>query len=319
MLLYVVIGFGFICSRYAPARTARPAPCPHPACTPPAPHTSPVWACLCSVRLLREWRAEIAACRAALSRGTARRGRRAAPAPELSAAPPLPGPWQLRGPLPLPSSLAPELSAVATSAPPPPPPPPSDGQAPPAAGTAELEAPPPPGTLRVAWAEEPRRSPRHHSSEAVASMAAPLAVLRRLCGLSPGQPAGLELGAGGGGGEGGGEGSGPAEPPPPPWVPPASWFAPPLNPSQVAVLEALEVRHVAHECACARKRPRRGCGAPSPPPHAPAPTPSLTLALTHSLSPSHSLSLIIRWCGGMVTTTATTVPSTAPSGACDSS
>ena len=290
MLLYVVIGFGFICSRYAPARTARPAPCPHPACTPPAPHTSPVWACLCSVRLLREWRAEIAACRAALSRGTARRGRRAAPAPELS--------------------------AVASPAPPPPPPP-SDGQAPPAAGTAELEAPPPPGTLRVAWAEEPRRSPHHHSSEAVASMAAPLTVLRRLCGLSPGQPAGLELGAGAGGGEGGGEGSGPAEPPPPPWVPPASWFAPPLNPSQVAVLEALEVRHVAHECACARKRPRRGCGAPPPPPHAPAPTPSLTLALTHSLSPSHTLSLI-RWCGGMVTTTATTVPSTAPSGACDS-
>eukprot|EP00964_Phaeocystis_antarctica_P054049 scaffold31757_cov66-Phaeocystis_antarctica.AAC.1 len=153
---------------------------------------------------MREWRAEIAACCAALRRGPCTRV-----APEYASA----------------------VNSVQLL-----PPPPSDGQAPPS----ELEAPPPPASLRVAWSEEPRRSPRQHSSDAVSSMAAPLTVLRRLCGLSSGPPAGLELATAGGGGEGGGEGSGPAEPPPPPWVPPASWFAAPPNASQVAVLEALE-------------------------------------------------------------------------------
>ena len=186
---------------------------------------------------MREWRAEIAACCAALRRGPCTRV-----APEYASA----------------------LNSVQLL-----PPPPSDGQAPPS----ELEAPPPPASLRVAWSEEPRRSPRQHSSDAVSSMAAPLTVLRRLCGLSSAQPAGLELATAGGGSEGGGEGSGPAEPPPPPWVPPASWFAAPPNASQVAVLEALEVRpiHIARECPCARKGPCRGRGASRPPPPPPAP------------------------------------------------
>ena len=51
-------------------------------------------------------------------------------------------------------------------------------------------------------------------------------------------------GVGGGGVEGGGATGGGAaggEPPPAPWVPPASWLAPPPNPSQTAVLEALDV------------------------------------------------------------------------------
>ena len=190
--------------------------------------------------MLREWRTEIRACCAAvLARCGARRGplspgrgRRAAPAPE--------------------QSYTPEANAIEVTSPPPArgdnqragggvstpalPPPASEGGAGLEAGrsTAGLDAPPAAGTRRVAWAEE-------------VLMTSPLTTLRRLCGLSPAQAAGVAHGGGGGGGEGGGEGggvggaSGPTEPPPRPWVPPASWFAPPPNPSQRAVLQALEV------------------------------------------------------------------------------